>query len=145
MNSWEKVISSHRKTQFFSLLNIRQELLSPRKSFQSKFVFFKAWSLHSPSSGGCCELSGSGSPSRSGSTGLLEYGSTMDLNHCKRIEEDWSRIHERTISLRFLSIILRVHRLEVSIYNVYITNQFQTTFATGGRGVESVSITVDCE
>ena len=37
-----------------------------------------------------------------------------------------SRIHERTISLRFLgSIILRVLRLEVSQYNVYITNQFQ--------------------
>ncbi len=36
------------------------------------------------------------------------------------------RIHERTISFRFLGIILRVLRLEVSIYNVYITNQFQT-------------------
>jgi hypothetical protein len=31
--------------------------------------------------------------------------------------------------LRFLGIILRVLRLEVSVYNVYITNQFQTTFA----------------
>ncbi len=46
----------------------------------------------------------------------------------------WSRIHERTISLRFLGIILRVLRLEVSIYNVYITNQSQTTFAEGGGG-----------
>ncbi len=36
------------------------------------------------------------------------------------------RIHERTISLRFLGIILRVLRLEV-----YMTNQFQTTFAQG--------------
>ncbi len=33
----------------------------------------------------------------------------------------------------FLGIILRVFRLEVSVYNVYITNQFQTTFAQGGE------------
>ncbi len=46
----------------------------------------------------------------------------------------WSRIHERTFSLRFLGIILRVLRLEVSVYNVYISNQFQTTFAQGGGG-----------
>jgi hypothetical protein len=32
-------------------------------------------------------------------------------------------------------IILRVLRLQVSVYNVYITNQFQTTFAQGGWGV----------
>jgi|LakMenEpi03Aug12_release.lakeMendotaPanAssembly.Ray.scaffolds.fasta_scaffold403741_1 hypothetical protein len=30
--------------------------------------------------------------------------------------------HERTISLRFLDTILRVLRLEVSLYNFYITN-----------------------
>jgi hypothetical protein len=30
--------------------------------------------------------------------------------------------------------ILRFLRLEVSIYNVYITNQFQTTFAQRGEG-----------
>jgi hypothetical protein len=48
-----------------------------------------------------------------------------------------SRIHEGTISLRrFLGIILRVFRLEVSIYNGNITNQFQTTFARG-EGVKS--------
>ncbi len=41
--------------------------------------------------------------------------------------ESRSRIHEHTISLRFLGIILRVLRLEVSVYNVYITNQFPTT------------------
>jgi hypothetical protein len=29
---------------------------------------------------------------------------------------------------------LRVLRIEVSVYNVYITNQFPTTFAQGGRG-----------
>jgi hypothetical protein len=33
------------------------------------------------------------------------------------------------ISLRFLGIIWRVLRLEVSPHNVYKTNQFQTTFA----------------
>ncbi len=33
-----------------------------------------------------------------------------------------------------LGIILRVLRLDVSIYNVYITNQFQTTFAQEGEG-----------
>jgi hypothetical protein len=38
-------------------------------------------------------------------------------------------------------IILRVLRLEVSVYNVYITNEFQTIFfsRSGGRGVKSVS------
>ncbi len=46
----------------------------------------------------------------------------------------WSRIHERTILLRFLGITLRVLRLEVSVNNVYITNQFQPTFAQGGQG-----------
>ncbi len=46
-----------------------------------------------------------------------------------------SRIPERTISLRFLGVILWVFRFEVSVYNIYITNQFQPTFAQGGRGV----------
>jgi hypothetical protein len=45
-----------------------------------------------------------------------------------------SRIHERAILLRFLGIILRVLRLEISVYNVFITNQFQTTFARGVGG-----------
>jgi hypothetical protein len=36
-----------------------------------------------------------------------------------------SEIHERTFLLRFLAIIVRVLRLEVSVHNVYITNQFQ--------------------
>ncbi len=49
-----------------------------------------------------------------------------------------SRIHEHTVSLRFL--LLRVLRLEVSVYNVYIKSQFQTTFAQGGgRGVNLLS------
>ncbi len=45
-----------------------------------------------------------------------------------------SRSHERTISLRFLGIILRVLRLEVSVYNVYITDQFSTYFCSRGAG-----------
>ncbi len=55
-----------------------------------------------------------------------------------------TRIHERTISSRFLGIILSVLRLEVSLYNVYISNQFQTTFAQGEAGVKSIS-RGDCE
>jgi hypothetical protein len=42
----------------------------------------------------------------------------------------WSRIHERTILTilwRFLGIVPRV-----VVYNAYITNQFQTTFAVRG-------------
>ncbi len=34
--------------------------------------------------------------------------------------------------MMFLGIILRVLKLEVFVYNVYITKQFQTTFARGG-------------
>ncbi len=49
-----------------------------------------------------------------------------------------SRIHERTISLRFPGIILKVLRLEVSLYNVYITKQFQSFFAQGVEGGKSV-------
>jgi hypothetical protein len=45
-----------------------------------------------------------------------------------------------TISFRFLGIILRVLRLEVSVYNVYITNKFQTTFAQGGGGGINLSV-----
>jgi hypothetical protein len=45
------------------------------------------------------------------------------------------RLHERTILLRFLGIILRV----------YITNQFQATFAQGGGGGEKSVSTGDCE
>ncbi len=38
---------------------------------------------------------------------------------------------------------MKVLRLEVSIYNVYMTNQFQTTFAWGGGGgVKSVVLEV---
>jgi hypothetical protein len=43
-----------------------------------------------------------------------------------------SRSHERKISSRFFGI--RVFRLEVSVYDVYITNQFQATFDRGRGG-----------
>jgi hypothetical protein len=51
-------------------------------------------------------------------------------------EEYMSQIHERTISLRFLGIILRVLRLQVSIYNVYITKPVSNHFCSreGGGG-----------
>jgi hypothetical protein len=58
-----------------------------------------------------------------------------------------SRIQERTMSLIFLGIILRVLRLEVSVYNVFITKQYQPSFAWGGGGgvgVKSISRS-DCE
>jgi hypothetical protein len=44
--------------------------------------------------------------------------------------------------VRFLGIIWRVLTLEVSVCNVYITNQFQTIFAGGGGegGVKSVVV-----
>ncbi len=41
---------------------------------------------------------------------------------------------EHTISLRFKGIILRDLRLEVSVYNVYITNQLKAIFARGAGG-----------
>jgi hypothetical protein len=56
------------------------------------------------------------------------------------------RVHERKILLRFLGIILRVLSLEVSVYSVYITNQFHTTFAQGGGGegeIPLVKLTVN--
>ncbi len=46
------------------------------------------------------------------------------------------QVHGRKISLRFLGLILRVLRLEVSVDNVYITNQFQTNLLQGGGGGE---------
>jgi len=48
-----------------------------------------------------------------------------------------ARIHKLTILLRFLGTILRILRLEVSVYNVYITNQYQTTFAGGVKSVST--------
>jgi hypothetical protein len=56
-----------------------------------------------------------------------------------------SRIHERTILLRFLGIIVRVLKHEVSVHNVYITSQFQKPLLLkGGVGVKSISRD-DCE
>ncbi len=56
-----------------------------------------------------------------------------------RDKRNISRIHKCTISLSFLSKILRVLRLAVSVYILYIKDQFQATFAQGGGGVKSVS------
>ncbi len=61
--------------------------------------------------------------------------------------ECWSRIHERLILLRFLGIILKGLRLEVSVYNVYITKQYQLSnhfCSKGSWGVKSGS-RGDCE
>jgi|688.fasta_scaffold1104142_1 hypothetical protein len=44
----------------------------------------------------------------------------------------------------FLEIVLRILRLEVSVYNVYITNQFQITFAQAGK-MGKIHIRGDCE
>ncbi len=53
-----------------------------------------------------------------------------DSNFQEGTQMDWSRIHERT---RLLGVILRVLRLEVSVYIDYIANQFQTLLL-GGEG-----------
>ncbi len=45
--------------------------------------------------------------------------------------------------MRFLGIVLRVLRLEVSIYDVCIANQFQATFDQGGGGNPLVEVTVN--
>ncbi len=48
-------------------------------------------------------------------------------------------IHERSISSRFLlCIFLRVLRPEVSVYSIYINNQFKATFAHGGGGGKKI-------
>jgi hypothetical protein len=53
-----------------------------------------------------------------------------------------SRIHERPVSLRFLGIILKVLRLEVSVYNVGIKTSFRPLLLKGWG--ESVSRS-DCD
>ncbi len=51
-----------------------------------------------------------------------------------------SQIHERTISLRFLGIILSVLRFEVSVYNVYIINQFKPVLLRGDGPLVEVTV-----
>ncbi len=41
-----------------------------------------------------------------------------------------------------ISIVLRVLRLKVSVHNVYITKQFQTTFAQGEGGAKNPLVEV---
>ncbi len=59
-------------------------------------------------------------------------------NECRR------GTHERTISLRFLGIILSVLRLEVSVYKQISTHFARWRRGVGGGGVKSFS-RVDCE
>jgi hypothetical protein len=40
--------------------------------------------------------------------------------------------------LKFLGIILRVLKLEVPVYNVYIASQFQAIFSQEGGGRENL-------
>jgi hypothetical protein len=58
-----------------------------------------------------------------------------------------SRIHERTISLRFLGIILRILRREVSVYKFLHYKPVKPVsnhFCSGGRGVKyAVEMTVN--
>jgi hypothetical protein len=58
-----------------------------------------------------------------------------------------SRIHERTVSLRFLGIILRVLKLEVSVYNGYNYKPVSTHNLLGvrGGGVSRIRYRDDCE
>jgi hypothetical protein len=69
---------------------------------------------------------------------------TVNCSHTHVEYEYRSRIHERTISLRFMGI-LGVLRLKVSVYNAYITHQFETTFARGWGGGRGVKCRGDCE
>ncbi len=65
----------------------------------------------------------------------VQYCSTL-IRPCTKtlwIHAARSQIHERTISLRLLAML----RVEVSIYNVYMTNRFQNTFGRRGRGEEN--------
>ncbi len=62
----------------------------------------------------------------------------LDMRAARFCTQYRSRIRELTISLRFLGIILRVLRLEVSVFNVYITNQFQPTFAGGKYSIREL-------
>jgi len=56
-----------------------------------------------------------------------------------------SQIHESSISLRFLGIILSVLRLKVFVYNVYIKKKFQPFFARrgGGSKIRASKVTVN--
>jgi hypothetical protein len=71
--------------------------------------------------------------------GIIEKNSRKKYGNKEPIEERnnsfiRSIIHEHTVSLMCLGIILRVLRLEVSVYIVFITNQFSNIFAQGGEG-----------
>jgi hypothetical protein len=69
--------------------------------------------------------------------------SIESFDHSFQVTVYPSRIHERSVSLMFLGVTLRV-----SVNNVYISNQFQTTFAQGervGGGESKIRSRGDCE
>jgi hypothetical protein len=72
-------------------------------------------------------------------SGTVEFGGKG-----KHARETRNRIHERTISLRVLGIILRVLRLEVSVSNVDLTNNFKPLLLPRGGGVNPL-VEVTCE
>jgi hypothetical protein len=49
----------------------------------------------------------------------------------KKVQTYLEQNLERTILLRFLGIILKVLRLEIFIYSIYITNQFAQGVSKG--------------
>ncbi len=70
---------------------------------------------------------------------IIEWNCEHKIGYCV---ETRSRIHVRTIRLRFLGIILRVLIVEVSVYNVYITNLRPNSWTLLGKKVPSLLFTV---
>ncbi len=66
---------------------------------------------------------------------LIE-GNLLGMSYRGQLKGPEAEFMNIQFSLRFLGTIWRVLRLEISVYNVCIINQFQTTVA---RGVKSVS------
>ncbi len=60
---------------------------------------------------------------------ILNAEPGLNFPECGPGSETRSRIHEHTISLRFPGLILGY---KVSLYNIYIANQFQNTLTKGG-------------
>ncbi len=88
---------------------------------------------------------------------LCKYKSSLDESHLSQIVM-WlprmegggkirtrSRVHERTVSLRFLGIILRVLRLEISIDKCLHYKPLSNHFCLGGAGGEKLVRRGDCE
>jgi hypothetical protein len=67
----------------------------------------------------------------------------LQLSALYYYNEQMMRPEAEFMNVQFLGIILGVIRIEVSVYNVYVTNQFQTTFARGKGGDPLVELTVN--